>query len=78
MLPEAFEEFEVAYIFLATFCFLLSLSIGKRLTLGKIWRGGGGGGCSPRRFLRACASVYTTDTTCFDECFLFHVITGKH
>ena len=43
MLPEAFEEFEVAYIFLATFCFLLSLSIGKRLTLGKIWRGGGRG-----------------------------------
>ena len=42
MLPEAFEEFEVAYIFLATFCFLLSLSIGKRLTLGKIWRGGRG------------------------------------
>ena len=42
MLPEAFEEFEVAYIFLATFCFLLSLSIGKRLTLGKIWRGGAG------------------------------------
>ena len=52
MLPEAFEEFEVAYIFLATFCFLLSLSIGKRLTLGKIWRGGGGApaGAAPSGF----------------------------
>ena len=72
MLPEVFEEFEVAYIFLATFCFLLSLSIVKRLTLG------GGGVCSPLLFLRACSSVYTTDATCFDECFLFHVITGRH
>ena len=42
MLPEVFEEYEVAYIFLATFCFLLSLSIVKRLTLG----GGGRGGCA--------------------------------
>ena len=23
-------------------------------------------------------SVYIIDTTCFDECFLFHVITGRH
>ena len=23
-------------------------------------------------------SVYTTDTTCFDDCFLFYVITEKH
>ena len=23
-------------------------------------------------------SVCTIDTTCFDECFLFHVITGRH
>ena len=23
-------------------------------------------------------SVYTIDTTCCDECFLFHVITGGH
>ena len=42
MLPEVFEEYEVAYIFLATFCFLLSLSIVKRLTLGGGGRGGGG------------------------------------
>ena len=41
MLPEVFEEYEVAYIFLATFCFLLSLSIVKRLTLGGGGRGGG-------------------------------------
>ena len=36
MLPDVFEEFEVVYVFLATFCFSLSLSIGKRSTLGKI------------------------------------------
>ena len=36
-LPDLFEEFEVVYVFLATFCFLLSLSIGKRSTLEKIW-----------------------------------------
>ena len=35
MLPDVFEEFEVVYVFLATFCFSLSLSIGKRSTLGK-------------------------------------------
>ena len=23
-------------------------------------------------------SVYVVDATCFNECFLFHVITGKH
>ena len=23
-------------------------------------------------------SVSTIDTTCFNECFLFHVITGRH
>ena len=23
-------------------------------------------------------SVYITNTTCFDECFLFHVITERH
>ena len=34
MLPEA-EELQVVYVFLATFCFSLSLSIGKRSTLGK-------------------------------------------
>ena len=39
MLPEIFEEFQVVYVFLATFCFSLSLSIGKRSTLRKI--------CSP-------------------------------
>ena len=37
MLPDVFEEFEVVYVFLATFCFSLSLSIGKRSTLEKIW-----------------------------------------
>ena len=37
MLPEAFKEFQVVYVFLATFCFSISLSIGKRSTLGKIW-----------------------------------------
>ena len=47
MLPEVFEEFEVAYIFLATFCFLLSLSIVKRLTLGGVGWGGGGWGVRP-------------------------------
>ena len=30
MLPDVFEEFEVVYVFLATFCFSISLSIGKR------------------------------------------------
>ena len=35
MLPDVFEEFEVVYVFLATFCFSLSLLFGKRLTLGK-------------------------------------------
>ena len=24
------------------------------------------------------SSVYIIDKTCFDECFLFHVITGRH
>ena len=28
-----------------------------------------------RKFL---SSVYIIDTTCFDECFLFHMITGRH
>ena len=37
MLPEVFEELQVAYVFLAAFCFSLSLSIGKRSTLGKLW-----------------------------------------
>ena len=37
MLPDVLEEFEVVYVFLATFCFSLSLSIGKRSTLEKIW-----------------------------------------
>ena len=36
MLPDDFEEFEVVYAFLATFCFSLSLSVGKRSTLRKI------------------------------------------
>ena len=34
--PDVFKEFEVFYVFLAIFCFSLSLSIGKRSTLGKI------------------------------------------
>ena len=37
MLPVAFEEFEVVYMFFATFFFSLSLSIGKRTNLAKIW-----------------------------------------
>ena len=40
MLPVAFEEFEVVYMFFATFFFSLSLSIGKRTNLAKIWRVG--------------------------------------
>ena len=24
------------------------------------------------------SSAYVTNTTCFDECFLFHVMTGRH
>ena len=36
MLPDDFEEFEVVYAFLDTFCFSLSLSVGKRSTLRKI------------------------------------------
>ena len=24
------------------------------------------------------SSVYVIDATCFDECFLFHVVTGRH
>ena len=36
ILPDVFKEFEVFYVVLATFCFSLSLSIGKRPTLGKI------------------------------------------
>ena len=27
---------------------------------------------------KSFASVYIIDTTCFDECFLFHVITGRY
>ena len=27
---------------------------------------------------RSFPSVHNTDKTCFDECFLFHVITGRH
>ena len=27
---------------------------------------------------KSFASVYIIDTTCFDECFLFHTITGRH
>ena len=37
MLPEVFEEFQVVYVFLANFCFSLSLSMGKSSTLEKIW-----------------------------------------
>ena len=36
MLPVVFEEFEVAYIFYATFFFSLSLPIDKRSTLAKV------------------------------------------
>ena len=27
---------------------------------------------------KSFSSVYIIDTTCFDECFLFHMITGRH
>ena len=27
---------------------------------------------------KSFSSMYINDTTCFDECFLFHVITGGH
>ena len=37
MLPVAIEEFGVIFMFFATFFFLLSLSIGKRSNLAKIW-----------------------------------------
>ena len=36
MLPGVFQQFEVVYIFFATFFFSLSLSIGKRSVLAKI------------------------------------------
>ena len=36
MLPEDFQEFEVIYVFLATF-YSLSLSVDERSTLGKTW-----------------------------------------
>ena len=36
MLPVVFEEFEMVYMFLLSF-FSLSLSIGKRSTIAKIW-----------------------------------------
>ena len=39
MLPVAFEEFEMVYMFLLSF-FSLPLSIGKRSTIAKIWGGG--------------------------------------
>ena len=55
MLLDVFEEFQVVYVFLATFCFSLSLSIGKRSTLGNIW--GGYSPLSPLRILRGC--LYT-------------------
>ena len=59
MLPVGFKEFEVGYIFLLLFFFILSLSIGTRSILAKIWGGGEGGGeglkpPDPLRFLRAC------------------------
>ena len=25
-----------------------------------------------------CSSVYVIDASCFNECLLFHVITGRH
>ena len=28
--------------------------------------------------ISSCKKVYIIYTTCFDECFLFHVITGRH
>ena len=37
MLPEVFEELQFVDVFVANFCFSLSLSIGKRSTLEKIW-----------------------------------------
>ena len=57
-LPVAFEEFEVVYIFFATFFLLLSLSVYKRSTLAKIL-GGEGGLQLPQfpRFLRAWFSM---------------------
>ena len=42
MLPVGFKEFEVGYIFLLLFFFILSLSIGTRSILAKIWGGEGG------------------------------------
>ena len=36
MLPNVFEEYEVVYVFVASFGCSLSSSIGKRSTLGKI------------------------------------------
>ena len=58
MLPIVFEEFEVVYIFFATFFLLLSLSVYKRSTLAKIL-GGEGGLQLPQfpRFLRAWFSM---------------------
>ena len=49
-LPVAFEEFEVVYIFFATFFLLLSLSVYKRSTLAKILGGRGGGGLQLPQF----------------------------
>ena len=51
MLPVLFQKFVMVLHFLARFYFSLSLSIGRRSTLAKIWRG-----CSPPlalSFLRA-------------------------
>ena len=49
MLPVGFNEFEVGYIFLLLFFFILSLSIGTRSILAKIWGGRGVGGAEASR-----------------------------
>ena len=55
MLPNVFEEYEVVYVFVASFGCSLSSSIGKRSTLGKI--SGAAALTPPLQFLRACRRV---------------------
>ena len=31
-----------------------------------------------KKLQKSFSSVYGIGTTCFDECFLFHVMTGRH
>ena len=60
-LPVVFEEFDLGYIFWLLFFFSLSLSIGNRSTVAKIWRD-----CSPpvhrTQFLvLLCSTSYLVD-----------------